>query len=199
MGLMTEQKKPMDKLDKPLLYSTKRIKDNSLNLSGRQGYHVSNIDRVKEQLIELYTENDKQNIILYIAGWFIVIAFSLAIAIACVCSAALSSAGLFDTIIAFIIFESFVLGPTIFIVIRHRGFRTAVDKGEILMYQFRVKNKWICEYCDDYVIHSKMYLIEFENVYTEVGYSYEYLKPGDLINIYIVRYKSETYFAMPGY
>lgn len=197
---MYQEQRILKRIDKPLLYLTKRIRKNALALEQGQRIYASVSDETKKRLIDLDKKLKKKNIMGYAVAGFIVIAFSLAILAAFVCVTAVPERNIWYEIPALIFMEGLLWVPTILFIYHQMKFSIAVKKGEIQLYQFRVQGKWIYEYGineedDDGAV---MLLIQFGNAYTEVWHSYKELEYGDIINVYIISYKGRQYFAMLG-
>ena len=190
---MDESNNYLEKLDKPLLRLTKRICRNELNTEHGQLFPIHDSNALKIKLLTLDKEISSEHMLLRITGWFIAITFSLAIIAACICTAT-SGTSILSILSALPFTESFIWIPAFLIIKHNMNFRTAVKKGEIQAYLFRIQAKWIHEYCDDSDT-KKMYLVQFADVYTEAGYSYDVLKCGDSITVYIVSYKGKQYFG----
>ena len=71
-----------------------------------------------------------------------------------------------------------------------------MQNGETCVYRFPVQDKWIYVYQTESG-REKTYLLQFGDVYTEVQESYENLRCGDFIDVYITSYRKKKYFAMP--
>lgn len=191
---MDESNNDLKKLDKPLLCLTKRIYRNDLNTDCGQLLPIHDSNTLRLKLLTLDKEVRNEYALFRIAGWFIAITFSLAIITACICTAT-SETSILSILLTLPIMESFIWLPALLIIKHNLAFRTAVKKGEIQAYLFQIQAKWIHEYYDDYDT-KKMYLIQFADVYTEAGYSYDVLKCGDSITVYIVSYKEKQYFGV---
>ena len=64
------------------------------------------------------------------------------------------------------------------------------------VYRFPVQDKWIYVYLTESG-REKTYLLQFGDVYTEVQESYENLRCGDFIDVYITSYRKRNILQCP--
>lgn len=190
---MDESNHYLKKIDKPMLRITQKIQSDDLNTDLGQPLILHDTSELKKKIGYLGEEVKSQYAMFRGVGVFLVIVFSLAIVVACICTVK-PGTNIASILSALVFMESFVWIPTIFIIERNNAFQVALNGGEIQGYLFQIQDKWVHEYYDDYDT-KKMYLIQFANAYAEAGYAYHRLKKGDRIAVYIVSYKGNQYFG----
>lgn len=189
---MNESNHYLKKIDKPLLRLTKRMQDTDLNFDCGQPVSIDFSDELKAQLLDLDKKISSESTMFRAAGWFIVIAFSLAIIAAFLCT--VTPTAILSNLSSLLFMECFIWIPTFFVIVRAKGFATAVKKGNIQGYRFPIQGKWIHEYPNDSDTQ-RMYLVQFADAYAEAGFSYDVIRQGDSVTVYIVSYKGTPYFA----
>lgn len=191
---MDDSNKYLKKLNKPLLNRGGRLPESALNVDLGKPVPVEDNDAMRARLLELDKKIKSKYVLLHFAGWFIAIAFSLAIAAGLICSVK-PGTNVFTILTTLLEMESIVWIPALLIIRHNRAFRDAVNNDSVIQgYEFPIQAKWIYEYIDE-TSRERMYLIQFANVYVDVGFVYDALKCGDSVIIYIVSYHGKQYFA----
>lgn len=197
---MDNQEIGIKKLDKPMLYNTMRIQEGVLNPDHGKKITMNEqaTEKVKEQLLRLVCEVRKENMLNNIVLWFILIAFSCAAVLAWVCVVGFSPRRLMYELPTLIVVESFLWIPAMLIYHRRQEFVTAVQKGEIFAYQYKLQKKLVYSYCTDGG-EERIHLFQLDYAYAKVSSFYEAIRCGTDVTLYIVHYKGNRYFAMPGW
>ena len=186
------QDKGLEQIDRPVIRFARKIHKDSLDV-GKGCLVSSNVsDDAKRKLIETDRKISTGYKPYYSVLLVIAVAVSLAVMVTCIFVSSDFISGLQISMII----ELVIWCPGIFYIFYRNRFKVAVQNGETCVYRFPVQDKWIYVYLTESG-REKTYLLQFGDVYTEVQESYENLRCGDFIDVYITSYRKKKYFAMP--